>query len=321
MKNYFKNINFRIKPPPNNQKPYILPTALGFSYGALILLIIIISLNNKNNLIFLFSFFLFSIGVTITLTTHKNLEKIKIFFREHNLIFQNEKTKLQFQIENYAKYDVYYIKMYFTANKNSTNLIQQLPAQSSKVLSIENTFEHYGTYQLPEITIESTFPVHFLRVWKYISIDQILFIFPQKINYLNLNIVDFLNSFEIKRQLLRTHPLHSSEDSEFLYAEKNEFPTNIRNINWKIYAKTDELYSNIYSQSSQVQPSILIDWSVTDALENFDQKISQLSYIIFQLIDRQKKITVQFPEKTFNINRSDYAEIKKIFLYAIEKLK
>ena len=60
---------------------------------------------------------------------------------------------------------------------------------------------------------------------------------------------------------------------------------------------------------------------MTDALENFDQKISQLSYIIFQLIDRQKKITVQFPEKTFNINRSDYAEIKKIFLYAIEKLK
>lgn len=301
MKNFYNWFKSRIKVPVrvNTPRPYIVPTGIGFSYGLLVLVIIIVSVNNRNNLIFLFAFFLFSVGLVTMLFSHRNFEKIRFSFLQASLLFKNEVGKLTYRLENLRTQDSFMISV-------GDSTVDHIESRGQKDVQVTFKPEKYGLVQVPVLQAESYFPLRFLRVWRFIQPEVKLTIFPEKINYLSSNMSDIESQIGVDN--LVNQEVIEKEISHFDRFQPTDAP---HLINWKMLAKTDDLYINRYHSPMDEQKQIVIKWQDTESLLDIEKRKSQMSFWIDHLYKSKKPFTVVFDRQQVSVGSGDLKSVNK----------
>lgn len=301
MKNFYNWFKSRSKIPvrANTPRPYIVPTGLGFSYGTLVFVLVVVSVNNRNNLIFLFAFFLFSVGIVTMMMSHRNFEKIKMSFLQSSLLFKNEVGVLTYKMENPRNKDSF---MVLAADKT----VEYIKAQEKKDVQIPFTPSSYGVMQLPIQKLESRFPLQFLRVWRFVQPEVKLTVFPEKINYFGL----------LSREPESETGAHKTQHQEAIEKEISHFDRfqvtdPPQYINWKMLAKTDDLYINKYESQADETQQIVIRWKDTEPLTDIEKRKSQLSFWIDYFYKAKKSFVVVFDEQQVSVAPHDYKSLIK----------
>lgn len=288
----------------NTPRPYIIPTGLGFSYGSLVLVLVMVSVNNRNNLIFLFAFFLFSVGLVTMMFSHRNFEKIKLSFQQASLLFKNEAGTLTYKIENPRNQDSFMIAV-------GDKTVEQIKAQEKNDVHVAFTPTNYGVMQVPMQRLESQFPLQFLRVWRFLQPDVRVTVFPEKINYVGL--LSHQPESEAGPQKTQMQEALEKEISHFDRFQPTDPP---QHINWKILAKTNDLYVNKFEAQANEEEQIVIRWKDTEPLADLEKRKSQMAYWIDHFFKLKKSFVVSFDEQDIAVAAQD----QKSFIRALRLL-
>lgn len=223
------------------------------------------------------------------LMTHKNFEKIKIGFLHASVLFKNETGALTYKIENCREKDSFMIDI---ADKT----IEALRALEKKDVTIKFLPESYGMLQVPMQKSESQFPLQFLRVWRYTQPEVRITVFPEKINYFGFTAPQ--SDVESGAQQINFQDNLEKEISHF---DRFQRADSTQHINWKILAKTGELYTNKYETRADEQPQVVIRWTDTEPLVDLEKRKSQFTYWIDHFYKLKISFIVIFEEQQITV--------------------
>lgn len=301
MKNFYSWFTSLSKIPVrvNTPRPYIIPTGLGFSYGTLVFILVIVSVNNRNNLIFLFSFFLFSVGLVTMLMSHKNFEKIKLSFLQASLLFKNEAGFLHYKMENTGSKDSFMIQL-------ADKIVEHLRPQENRELQVMYTPVKYGVMQVPMQRIESRFPLQFLQVWRFVQPEVKITVYPEKINYFGQP----EQQLQIEAGKEKRQPQESVE-KEISHFDRFNQGDSPQHINWKILAKTSELYSNKFETQADEEALIVLNWKDTEPLVDLEKRKSQFAFWIDHVYHLKKPFVIIFGDQQVSVAPLDLKSLVK----------
>lgn len=250
----------------NKNNVYIIPSRYGFRYVGINFFLFIIAITYSNNLALLVAFFMVTYFIVQMFSTHRII--FDLSFKK--LVFEN-----QFQLEKV------YFSVLFEQPLQEENLPMigiEIYAQGSKAipnshlkkLISKNTACSEvsgiprGKFTLNQIKFFTTGNNKLFYVWRYFKLEQSLYIYPKK------------KTISLSRI--------NTKSKEFSLLQERDFDQHIRyvsgmpakRIDWKVYAKTDYLFSKRFKDNLNGS----IEISFTKLNGTTEEKLQQMSYLI-----------------------------------------
>ncbi|WP_462174199.1 hypothetical protein [Pseudoalteromonas xiamenensis] len=251
---------------------YILPTNLGWLFLFFTTLVFILGVNYQNNLL-LFSSYFFSLFQLLTFfQTFKNINSLRaeILKCEPSYSPNSPRFLIRFTIKNKT---INQLKLKYD---NQEVMISSLFEETS--LWLETQWHLRGRYELPRITLETSFPFGLVRAWCYWQPTGDLYIYPN-------------NHRRIENQIVERMV---SDDRDYQGPQPMKPGENPSRISWKHFAKSGELFIKQFAPIS--------DSNSTEAILNYhdlfgtkEEKLAQLSTLLFPYYESKLPIKVNLP--------------------------
>lgn len=282
MKKFFQNFKsaffgFRYRAPLN--KTFIFPNLFGFLFGGISFVLLLMAMGYANNLLYFFVFFLISVAVTGMWLTNKNVDRLRLDSLSKSPLFAKEDGYFQLQcslandrlINTPQAFNVemqLFDRNHLDQKRHHCELIEQ------KAFIVLPFIPQIRGRSAPlRIEVQSTFPFSMLRAWKYFQDQQDVIIYPERRGSSTLPELTGLTDDE-KKYLSNDQ---QNEDQTGLFSHHREFQNNdsVYRVDWKRSAKFEKLFIRKYEDDrSQKQ---ILSWGMTQSLNHFEDKISQLS--------------------------------------------
>ena len=221
---------------------YILPSGRGLMFLAMIVVLILTAATYNNNLIFILAFLLFSLFVVSMLQTHYNLKGVRLQYVGCEDAFQGDTLSLLFHLIQTHPRNRKALRVR-TRHKKFTTLrggYEELrPQDSLRATRVEVLAWTRGQHKVPEIILETYYPLGFFRAWKLFRPEGEVVIYPKPLARASLE----PTAFDLGENELG---LRNSPDGDFGEL-KNYLPgESYHQIAWKHYARTGQLYSKVH---------------------------------------------------------------------------
>lgn len=223
-----------------NDRIYIIPSQTGFIFIGINFTLFLMSHIYANNFVLLITFILFLFFIIIMFETHHLMEKVRGVY-----------PKIK---DNYLDE--------FKVGFDSLDGRLQVELEDQKGNTVG---EHRGKFNLKRARLSTRGDYGLFYVWSYRDLKQNLYLYPQRLKAKTSN-----------QDKKFKHDLNAIE--EFSHHRPHRLEESGRKINWKIFAKTQNLYSKSYEEVSPVGEIINFD----DLEGSREERISKMSYLIWQ---------------------------------------
>lgn len=159
---------------------FILPTRYGWWFLLLMVLLYLLGTNYQNNLILLLSYLLLSLFLFSIALSYQNISGLTIQSQKPAESFAGEYVKAQLSLSSQKQ-----PKMLQFNLVQHNELIEQPELKHNVSFNLAVTKR--GKYQLPRVKISSQYPFGLWRVWSYIAIEQIYWVYPAPATHLVAN--------------------------------------------------------------------------------------------------------------------------------------
>lgn len=220
-------------------------------------------------------------------------------FLQSSVLFKNEAGILSYNMENSGAKDSFMIQV---ADKT----IEHLQPHEKCDVQVLFTPQQYGVMQLPMQKLESRFPLQFLRVWRFLQPEVKIAVYPEKVNY--FGIAAQQAETETGMHKIQAHETLEKEISHFDRFQVTDPP---QHINWKILAKTNDLYVNKFESQANELKQVVIRWSDTEPLVDFEKRKSQFSFWIDHFFKLKKSFVVIFEDQQIAVAPHDQKSLIK----------
>ena len=229
-------------------------------------------------MLYFFAFLLVSMALTGMWLTNKNVDSAELIDMHADFLFAGEKNIVTVFLKN-KNYNKNFKKNYEDSIWDSE---LQIDPKFNSEIAIEKITEirkqtailltwipaKRGHMTWPRLILQSRFPYKMLKAWKYLSKTENVLIYPQKAGRITLP--SEMNGSAMDGETEKSTNLELFRD--FRPFQQTDSPLR---IDWKKSLKHQRhLVKNF---ESSFQKKIIIDWSNTDFLQNFEEKISQLA--------------------------------------------
>ncbi|WP_245232337.1 DUF58 domain-containing protein [Thiorhodococcus minor] len=154
---------------------YILPTATGMTYGAVMLVMLLGSLNYQNNLGLLSTFFLASVAIIAMHHTWLSLLGLAAQVRGGPAVFCGETATFEITLHaegRRARYDL----RARSDDKPPPSL--QIAAGDQATVKLGLRTARRGQLELDKLTLETSHPMGLFRAWCYVETDATTLVYP-----------------------------------------------------------------------------------------------------------------------------------------------
>lgn len=161
---------------------YILPTGSGFILLGAIVVMILTAATYNNNLIFILAFFLFALFIVSMLQTHYNLKGVRLRFVGADDAFEGEPLTLHFRLEQKRARDKGGLTLRPRARKFAVVTAPEVGFRAEdRVIpaALSLTAWGRGVHAVPEIWLETRFPLGVFTAWKVFRPEGKLVIYPK----------------------------------------------------------------------------------------------------------------------------------------------
>ena len=221
---------------------YIFPSPMGLLFLGVIVVLILTAATYSNNLIFLLAFFLFSAFVVSMLQTHYNLKGVRLRFTGAEEAFEGDPLGLLFHIEQRRPRHKRGLEIRPRGSK--IKRLQRaryaiLPREEFSAARVEVEAWKRGRHELPEMILETYYPLGLFRAWKIFRPEGEVVIYPKPVADAPLApATDDQGEDEVG--------LRSSPEGDFGEL-KNYLPgESYHQIAWKHYARTGDLLTKLH---------------------------------------------------------------------------
>ena len=220
---------------------FILPTKLGLYFLAITFVLFLFSLSYGNPLAYTATFLFSSVIVTSTIFTNYNLSGVTAkMIKENSTFYEDENKLIQLVIINSSNKTRFDIEAQLGKNKTIDSHSVGASDNKKTILSISNLDR--GQYQINRVKVMTSFPFGIFYSWRYIHVDHDVFIFPKAIG--EEQPIELTGLRESSEGLLT---VGGNED---FYQHNPYIPgESWKRINWKVWAKSEDLLIKQYESS------------------------------------------------------------------------
>ncbi len=153
---------------------YILPTQLGYGFGALLFAMLLGGLNYGNNLALAFTFVLAAGGWVAMHQCHRNLAGLRVAPAGTRAPYAGDPAEFSFALSApYARNDL----VLRAAGRSAAPV--SLAAGASATASVATPTAHRGRVRLGRLRIESTFPLGLFTAWTWVHPELECLVYPR----------------------------------------------------------------------------------------------------------------------------------------------
>ncbi len=221
---------------------YIIPSGRGMLFLAAIVVLVLTGATYNNNLIFLLAFFMFSVFVVSMLQTHYNIKGVRLAFGSAEEGFEDDSLTLHLELTQKRARHKRMLRIRTRSKKFTTigdRLEELLPQESAKLVRTEVRAWKRGVHPLPEIILETYYPLGLFCAWKIFRFDASLVVYPKPESKQALA----PRSFDAGHDDLGSRTSPEGDFGELKNYIRGE---SYHQIAWKHYARTGDLYSKVH---------------------------------------------------------------------------
>jgi uncharacterized protein (DUF58 family) len=281
---------------------YIIPTGRGLLFLAMVVVLILTAATYNNNLIFILAFFLFSMFIVSMLQTHYNLRAVRLEFARAEEGFEGDGIGLHFYLlqRRPGQKQAIWLRSRSKQFKTLSNAPENLnPSEMSKAIKIDVLAWKRGAYTLPEVVIETFFPLGIFRAWKIFRLHGEIVVYPKPKGLTSL----LPRPYDTGDAEMG---LHAGPDGDFGELKPYRAGESYHQIAWKHYARTGDLYTKLHWGSEDKH--YLIPWRAQG--KNFESGLSQMSAWVQQAVEENASFEMETPDQVIEAGRGfDHARL------------
>lgn len=155
---------------------YILPTALGMTFGAMVLAMLLGSLNYGASLAFGLTFLLASLGLVLMHHCHSNLLGTRLRFAGAAPVFAGEVAQFRFAIDNDSATPRYDIELTYEGHAAAP---VDVPAGGTETARLLVPTQRRGWVSLTRFGVVTRHPARLFRAWTWVHMDARCLVYPR----------------------------------------------------------------------------------------------------------------------------------------------
>lgn len=269
---------------------YIMPSGMGMLFLCGIMVLVLTAATYNNNLIFILGFFMASLFFVTMLQTHFNLQSVRLRFLSADDAFEGERITLLFQLDLKRKGTRYSLRIRSGSRRWQTlepGRGKLTPLEPSRPARLTLLAHKRGVHRLPEIIVETYYPLGLFRAWKIFRPDGELVVYPKPDGRRELEARHF--SFGDEELGIRTSP-----EGDFGELKSYREGESYHQIAWKHYARTRHLYSKVHWGDEH--KFYQIPWDPRG--QDLEAYLRQMSRWVQQAVDENAGFEMSLPAQT-----------------------
>ena len=155
---------------------YILPTRQGLLLALVLLLMLAGSINYGSNLGHLVTFLLGGIWLSAILHTWRNLLGLRLRAGQVSPVFAGQEALFQLRLDNPSALQRFGIVL---KHRQFQGESADITAGENRLLHLPIPTEQRGVMPLPEICLQTVYPLGLFRAWSYATLDMDCLVYPQ----------------------------------------------------------------------------------------------------------------------------------------------
>lgn len=279
----------------NKKTVYIVPNRNGFYFAFIIFTLFLMGLSYGNNVLLFFDFFIFGIFVYAQFSTHYNLYGFKINKIEISNCYQGKPLTCSLSVNNNSYVEARDISINLTFDKKRfSSVIKNINSRSQERKELSFQGLDRGRYQIERVESSSTYPLGIFYVWKYLKVKSQFYVYPK------MEGKDLAYYFNYRSEI--------DDIQEYKEHKKYQHRERISRIDWKSYAKSNEL--KVKEFSSFGNRDIVIKFSDFLSLGT-EKALSQVCKWITQANSRNISWKVTLENDVFTSKEKQFIDLLK----------
>lgn len=232
-----------------HRRVYIVPTRLGWMYGATLGLLLVGAINYALSLGFVLTFLLAGLGLAGMVHTTRNLARLAISPGRVEPVFADEAAQFRLFLDGRVTFDRPAILVRHLAS--GTQLVTDVTAGKLADIVLGVPALHRGWLALGRVMLETRYPLGLFRAWSYIEPDTRALVYPRP-----------------ERTPLPAPLAHADAGAaraqargsdDFSGLREYQASDSPRHVAWKAVARSEELLTKQFTGESAAE--LWLDWN------------------------------------------------------------
>lgn len=248
-----------------HRRVYIVPTRLGWIFGAMLVVLLIGSINYALALGFALTFLLAGLGLAGMVHTARNLGQLKVSAGRVEPVFAGESAQFRLYLANGADFDRPAILVRHV--KSHAQLVVDVPAASGAEVVLGVPAARRGRLALGRVMLETRFPLGLFRAWSYVEPEVNCIVYPRP----DRSPLPRLTADAASGARRTTAP--GNDDYAGLRAyQLSDSP---RHVAWKAAARSGDMLTKQFSGEASAE--LWLDWVQLPPALGVEERLSRLA--------------------------------------------
>ncbi len=255
-----------------SERIYILPTAAGLVYAAMLATMLAGSMNYNNNLAFALTFLLASVGIVAIYHTHRTLAGLSVDYLGAEPVFAGEPLQVRFALVNDSTHPREEI---FLDWSGCPAVAGGVTPENSRTVALPLQTASRGPKPLPALRLSTRAPLGLMHAWTWVHLDEQPIVYPQP----------------AARAVASRSPAidtpcagqRASGEDDFTGLREYQRGDSPRRIAWKSYARTNQLLAREFGGGEREEP-LWIDWDSVAAGDT-ETRVARLARLVIDAFE------------------------------------
>jgi uncharacterized protein (DUF58 family) len=248
-----------------HRRVYVLPTRMGWLYGASLGVLLIGSINYSLGLGFVLTFLLGGLGIAGMVHTARNLSRIGVGAGRAEPVFAGEPSQFRLHLDGRAAFDRPAVLVRHLGS--GSQMVVDIPALGAAEVVLEATATRRGWLPMGRVMLETRYPLGLFRAWSYVEPDARCLVYPRPERSPMPR-----PSGDGAAGAQRPTAAGNEDFSGLRMYQLSDSP---RHVAWKAVARTDDMLTKQFSGEAAAE--LWLDWQLLPAAMGVEQRLSRLA--------------------------------------------
>jgi len=248
-----------------HRRVYIVPTRMGWLYGATLVVLLLGSINYALSLGFALTFILAGLGLAGMVHTARNLARIAVSTGRAEPVYAGESAQFRLLLDGRVPFERPSILVRHVGS--GAQLVVDVPAKALAEVVLAVPAAKRGWLALGRVMLETRYPLGLFRAWSYVEPDASCLIYPRPESTPLPSA-----SADVRGGSVHARITGSDDFSALRGYQPSDSP---RQVAWKAVARTEKMLTKQFSGESAGE--LWLDWRLLPDELDLEQRLSRLT--------------------------------------------
>jgi uncharacterized protein (DUF58 family) len=248
-----------------HRRVYILPTRLGWMFGATLVILLVGSINYALQLGFALTFLLAGMGLAGMVHTVRNLARLAVSAGRAEPVFAGEAAQFRLVLDNREPHDRPAVLVRHAAS--GAQVVLDLPPTSVREAVLAVPAPRRGWLPLGRVMLETRYPLGLFRAWSYVEPEVRCLVYPRP-EYAPLPAPASADDAGVQRA-------HAPGSDDFTGLRGYLPQDSPRHVAWKAVARSEDMLTKQFSGASGAE--LWLDAARLPAALGAEARLSRLA--------------------------------------------